>query len=227
MIRTLAALLLACLMIVRPEDVPKAWQPWSPLDLRAVPNMVSHWKLRSLSLRPDACRAALRAATAGARMMPDRNDSEICHIRNRVSLTRLSDAKLSPVETRCTIAARLLSWEAHVLQPAARTHLGAEVERLHHYSSFSCRRMRTSSGGSDRMSQHATANAIDVSGFTLSDGRKISLRRDWSGDGAKARFLREARDGLCDWFNIVLSPDYNALHADHFHADMGRYLVCR
>ncbi len=77
------------------------------------------------------------------------------------------------------------------------------------------------------MSQHATANAIDVSGFTLNDGRKISLKADWTGDDAKAKFLRAARDGLCDWFNTVLSPDYNALHADHFHADMGPYLTCR
>ena len=227
MIRALVAAFLACLMIFRPEDVPEPWQPWSALDLLARPNLVSNWKLRSLALRPQACRSALGDATRGVKMLGDRVDSDVCHIRNRVSLSRLSTASLSPVETRCTIAARLLSWEVHVLQPAARKHLGAGVARVHRYSSFSCRRMRTSSGRSGRMSQHATANAIDVSGFTLSDGRRISLQSDWSGDDAKAQFLRVARDGLCDWFNIVLSPDYNALHADHFHADMGSYLICR
>ena len=227
MLRALIAFLLTCLMVVRPEDVPKHWQPWSPLDLLAAPNPVSDWKLRSLALRPEACRVALAAAARGASMLPDREDSEVCHIRNRVRLTGLGTADLAPVETRCTIAARMLAWETHSVQPAARALLGAEVARIHHYSSFSCRKMRTNSGGSTRMSQHATANAIDVSGFTLSDGRRINLKADWSGDDAAARFLREARDGLCDWFNIVLSPDYNALHADHFHADMGHFLICR
>ena len=92
---------------------------------------------------------------------------------------------------------------------------------------YSCRQMRTSRGTSFRMSQHATANAIDISGFRLADGRSITLLRDWDGDTAKAAFLREVRDGLCDWFNITLSPDYNRLHADHFHADMGPFLTCR
>ena len=227
MIRAFVAAFLACLMVFRPEDVPKPWQPWSELDLLARPNLVSHWKLRSLSLRPAACRAALGAATRGVQMMNDRVESEVCHIRNRVNLSKLGSARLAPVQTRCAIAARLVSWETHVLQAAARKHLGTGVARVHHYSSFSCRRMRTSSGNSGRMSQHATANAIDISGFTLTNGRKISLKSDWNGDAATSAFLRSARDGLCDWFNIVLSPDYNALHADHFHADMGRFLICR
>ena len=34
-----------------------------------------------------------------------------------------------------------------------------------------------------------------------------------------AAFLREVRDGACDLFATVLSPDYNAAHADHFHLD--------
>lgn len=77
------------------------------------------------------------------------------------------------------------------------------------------------------MSQHATANAFDVSGFVLANGQRIILLKHWNGDGPKAQFLREVRNGLCEWFNVTLSPDYNALHADHFHVDMGPFLTCR
>jgi len=87
--------------------------------------------------------------------------------------------------------------------------------------------MRTSRGTSGRMSQHATANAFDIAGFELADGRRINLLSHWNGDGPEAAFLRQVRDGLCEWFNVTLSPDYNALHADHFHVDMGPFLSCR
>ena len=42
---------------------------------------------------------------------------------------------------------------------------------------------------------------------------------DWSDDGNKGAFLREVRDGSCQLFSTVLSPDYNAAHRDHFHLD--------
>ena len=227
MTRFLLALVLAAMMIFRPEDVPRHWQPWSPINLLAEPNLVSRWKLRSLALRPEACRVALASAGADFAAMDDKVESDACYIRNRVRLERTSAAGLHPVETRCTIAARLLLWERHDLQRAAQLHLGSPVARIHHLSSFSCRAMRTSSGAAGRMSEHATANAVDISGFTLGDGRRISLLEDWTGNSDAARFLRAARDGLCRWFNTVLGPDYNDLHRDHFHADMGRYPTCR
>ena len=68
-------------------------------------------------------------------------------------------------------------------------------------------------------SEHATADALDVADFTLADGRSISVLRDWKGEGEDAQFLRAVRDGACDLFATVLSPDYNAAHRDHFHLD--------
>jgi hypothetical protein len=77
------------------------------------------------------------------------------------------------------------------------------------------------------MSQHATANAFDIAGFRLRSGRVVSVKLDWGKTNTAGRFLFIARDGLCDWFNLTLSPDYNADHADHFHADMGWWRSCR
>ena len=55
----------------------------------------------------------------------------------------------------------------------------------------------------------------------------ISVKKDWAMGGGNATFLRAVRASLCDWFNVTLSPDYNADHADHFHVDMGWYRTCR
>jgi hypothetical protein len=88
-----------------------------------------------------------------------------------------------------------------------------------------------------RLSEHAKANAIDVSGFVLADGRVISVRSGWrtedsdaSGDEdaeAEAAFLRDVHGGACGLFRGVIGPDGDAAHADHFHFDMGRWRFCR
>ncbi len=95
-----------------------------------------------------------------------------------------------------------------------------------HLGTYACRNINHRETG--RRSEHATANAIDLSGFVLADGQQISLQDDWTGkDPRRAAFLRAVRDGACGFFDVVLSPDYNEAHRDHLHLDMGRYRACR
>jgi hypothetical protein len=61
-----------------------------------------------------------------------------------------------------------------------------------------------------------------VAGFRLEDGTRVSVVRDWTAGGAKSDFLKEVRDGGCDLFATVLSPDYNAAHRDHLHLDQAQ-----
>ncbi len=65
----------------------------------------------------------------------------------------------------------------------------------------------------------ASINTQRIGTEPLTDGRRISVLKDWDGEGDKAAFLRAVRDGACSGFATVLSPDYNAAHADHFHLD--------
>jgi hypothetical protein len=83
-----------------------------------------------------------------------------------------------------------------------------------------CRRLYGRSSGA--RSEHATANAIDISGFVLSDGTHVSIVRDWHSVNDRGRFLHAARDGACRLFSTVLSPDYNGAHRDHLHIDLAR-----
>ena len=116
------------------------------------------------------------------------------------------------------------------MQPAAMAAFGQRVVAVDHFGSFACRDIGGGRGeGSDRRSEHATANALDVAAFTLADGSTVSVARDWRRGASepRGRFLREVHDGACALWNVVLGPEYNAGHADHFHLDDGRFRACR
>ncbi|MGF1445807.1 MAG: extensin family protein [Pikeienuella sp.] len=223
----LAAVLLAAPMLLRPDDVPAPHAPWAPLDPAASLTWATPWKIARLDRAPSACRRALDRAGARATPLPDRDFAPACHIRDAVRLSRLGAARLAAEAVRCNIALRLALWERHVLQPAAKDLLGSPVGEIRHFGAYSCRAIRTPDGTARRMSEHATANAFDIAGFRLADGREISLVKDWAGGGREADFLRIAHRGLCRLFRVTLGPSYNALHADHFHVDEGPFRTCR
>ena len=155
--------------------------------------------------------------------LDDREETNACGITGRVVLRGVGQAALGEVETACATALRLAMWERHDLQPLAQEIFGSSVARIAHIGSYNCRRI----SGSERMSTHARAAAIDVTGFTLTDGTKLRLLNDWTTQGKAAEFLRRARNGSCDWFGTTLGPDYNAAHADHFHLQNEGWGTCR
>jgi len=194
---------------------------WTRLDLDEPIGRATRAKLVRLRGDADQCRrllaaigdadAAARPVTAGAHCGYDDG--------MRLLPERPSSIRYQPAEpvTSCAMAAGLALWERDIVQPAAIEHLGSPIVRVHHAGSYACRRLYGRSEGG--YSEHATANAFDVTGFTLADGRTISVLRDWKRDGPSAAFLRDIRDGGCRLFATVLSPDYNAAHADHLHFD--------
>lgn len=225
--RAIRALLLFAIIVAgmsyiyaHPEHNPTA-----PLDLRDPIGMATATKLVALRDDVPECRATLQRSGVAFAALPATGEGPCA----RPDRTRLSDYPLAPSSppVTCPVAAALEVWRTKSVEPAAREIFGTGLARIEHLGAFSCRRMY--SDPSAAWSQHATANAIDVSAFVLEDGRRINILRDWDGDEAEARFLREVRDGACGVFATVLSPDYNAAHADHFHFDQdNRWTgVCR
>lgn len=206
--------------------LPAAWNPTKPLAIADPLTPLTGWKLAHTAEDPTLCLAAL-AEAAMLTSREARRDSPQCYINDRVDLARIGKARLAPVETRCAIALRLAMWETHSLQPAAQDHLNAQVTTITHAGSYNCRPLRSTNGPTISMSTHATGDAIDITGFILSDGREISLLQDWASDTPSAAFLRDARDGACRFFALTLSPDYNRLHADHFHLQSRGGGLCR
>lgn len=199
------------------SDMDHYW----PLDLREKPGVFTQWRIRLLATDSQACRATLRRSEIAATPIAPRAMSNGCGYADAVALS--GGVLIATPPMRCAAAAAYATWLTHVVQPAAQKHLGARVLAVRTFGSYSCRDI---AGRPGRRSQHATANAIDVAGFRMSDGRDVSLVRDWD-RGAVGRFLSEIRDGACGLFAGVLSPDWNAAHADHFHLDMGRFDICR
>ena len=189
--------------------------PWAPLDLRDPTGLATERKLQALRSDPQQCRAVLqRSAIAFTQLEPAGEGA--CRRDDR---TRLDAYPLSPSTpvTTCPVAAAMQIWLDQGVQPAAQELFGQDVENIQHLGSYSCRRLYGADEGP--WSEHATANAIDVAGFVLEDGRHISFLSGWDGEDDGADFLRRVRSSACDVFGTVLSPDYNAAHRDHFHFD--------
>jgi hypothetical protein len=223
--RFLAIALLVILGILAYRNRPPEWDPRTPLDLRAEPGLMARIKVARLTREPDACFAALAASEVPLTRVPDRPHTASCAVEHAVVLpSSLHVTPHGPTAT-CRVAAAWALFERHVLQPAAMRYLGTAVIGVRHLGTYNCRNMNGAVTG--RRSQHATANAIDIAAFILRDGREIRLDRDWVGDNAEVAFLHAVRDGACRWFRVVLGPDYNAAHADHFHFDMGPMAACR
>ncbi|HEY9218446.1 MAG TPA: extensin family protein, partial [Phenylobacterium sp.] len=125
----------------------------------------------------------------------------------------------------CPVALGYVAWTRHVVQPAAREAFGEPVARVSHFGSYACRNVYGRADG--RRSEHATANALDVAGFVLRDGREVSVAGHFRDAGPRGAFLHQVRDGACHYFRAILSPDYNAAHSDHLHLDWGGYRACR
>lgn len=200
----------------RPQDVP-----WTPLDLGQPVGAFTARKLAGLTDDAAACQALLDTAGVRYTPLPPRTGPGGCGFADGVALAaggaRTIELSPAPLGTSCAIAASLTMWEWEVVQPAALRHFGRPVSRIDHYGSYSCRRLYGRASGG--WSEHATAAAIDIAGFRLSDGTRITVARDWDGARERAAFLHDVRDGACRLFATTLSPDYNAAHADHLHLD--------
>ena len=177
------------------------------------------------------CMAQLTAARVMFRPTPDRGDPQACGLRAGGVLgpDMGTVARMAPgdVEMTCRTALAVSIWRRQSVEPAAREILGSDVVQIDHFGAYACRNINTG-GASTRISAHAQASALDVAGVRLRDGRRINLKDDWfGGDEAEQRFLRRIRDDACRIFGTTLSPDYNAVHADHLHLEATETRFCR
>ena len=122
----------------------------------------------------------------------------------------------------CPMIAALDEWVAKVVQPVAQARFGQNVAQIDTMGSYSCRGMNGQTGA--KISEHAFGNALDVGGFRLADGRRITVVHDWTrGDEQSQAFLRDVHAGACESFTTVLGPGSNAFHYNHIHVDLAMH----
>ena len=218
--------------------VPDRFNPWAPLDVMAPPDMLTSYKLARARSAPEQCLAALAQTGMRYDILPDRITAPGCGFENAVRLTSAGVRIGAPVSLSCPMALSFFMWEKHALQASAQQHFGQRVDAIDHLGSYACRNINRGEGASPdarggSRSQHATADALDIAGFTLENGQKITVLKNWplasagSAPGPQALMLTDAHNGACRFFNGVLGPDYNAVHRDHFHLETGGYSMCR
>ncbi len=189
----LALLLASCSSDKRPElSLDEAYSP--PPAAIAV----------GCNIRPDQVGDASYLGTEGKGR---------CTVRDAWNIRSVAGVAFSqPATVNCSVASAYHDWLTNVVQPAAKKAYGAKVVGVQTPSSFSCR----TRNGTRKLSEHGTGNALDISGFTLSNGTVLVLERDYY----KSSFLKQIRKHACGRFKTVLGPGSNRDHADHFHFDM-------
>ncbi len=199
--------------------------PWEPPKLAAPPGFFAHIQMQRLLHDKAACRTVLDHApglayTPQADMTADAG----CGYDDVVLATRTPTAFSEAPVTTCALAAALYWWQAQ-LQSIAAQQLHTSIRRIDQIGTYECRNVNGAAAGP--RSEHATANAIDVEAFETADGRRITVLKDWGRQTDEGRFLRAAHDSACGVFGEVLGPDYNSLHANHFHLDEAAWQICR
>jgi hypothetical protein len=136
-----------------------------------------------------------------------------CGVEEPVRLSSVGGVQLSSAAIMdCGTATALLSWVQNSAQPRFNNTL-ARIETM---GSYDCRPRNNQAGA--RLSEHGKGRAIDIGGFVLTSGERITVLNDWGSRGW-GEALRAMHRDACGTFGTVLGPNANRQHANHFHFD--------
>jgi hypothetical protein len=225
---TAIALLAVGIGVLFRQGLVPAWlDPLPAIDLARPNAWFVDWRLAAIRRNSDLCRRVLTPPHIEAQPIADNPLRDGCGWINGVRMSAAGGVRAGFDKITCEAAAALALWLQYDLQEVAQEILGQRVVAVQSFGTYSCRNIVGNWLRRGWRSQHATANAVDIGGFTLANGRQISVRRDWRGEGPEARFLRAAHGRACRYFRVVLGPEFNTAHHDHFHFDRGPLMRCK
>lgn len=143
-----------------------------------------------------------------------------CGIKNAVRVRSVSGVALSTGAVMdCGTANALKKWMNGTAKPAM-SRKGGGLKSIKVAAHYACRTRNNQRGA--KLSEHGKGRAIDISGFTLQNGTKVSVLQGWNNRNY-SKPLRQMHKGACGPFGTVLGPNANKFHRDHFHFDTARY----
>ncbi|EKF43538.1 extensin family protein [Nitratireductor indicus C115] len=165
-----------------------------------------------------SCRASLTKLGIDFREQKPIREENGCEVPHPIIIDRLSrDIALEPdALVNCTTALALARFFATNVPDMAKQHLQKKIRGVQHASAYVCRPRR----GTQKLSEHAFANALDIGAFILEDGKPLPVQAQADAQSGAAKFLDAFRKAACGPFKTVLGPGSDADHADHFHLDM-------
>ncbi len=166
------------------------------------------------------CSAAIAALHIEAmRLAPI--DEDRCQVPEPLAVSAL-DGGITQFTTKaivnCAMATALAGWLKGSVDPAAARNLGGRITGLHIAASYACRNRDNLPNA--KLSEHAFANAIDISAFQVDGKRWVAVGGDH--DTGETAFLASVRKAACGPFTTVLGPGTDSFHTDHFHLDLAR-----
>ncbi len=163
-----------------------------------------------------ACRARLTELGVSFKEAPAESDPHGCSIPYPLKVESLGgEIDLSPdAEMNCAMAEAAARFMKDAVHPAAEQELGAGLKSIGHASAYVCRPRN----GTNKLSEHAFGNALDIATFNLKDGRSVQVEA--TTDEKIGKFLAAVRKAACGPFKTVLGPGSDADHALHFHLDL-------
>jgi hypothetical protein len=168
---------------------------------------------------PSSFCAANPSRFGNAERVADIDQGNGCFVHNAYRVSSLVGVRFNQSVTfNCSVANTTASWLDSVVQPAAEDAFGERVIGIDVPAGYSCRPRNNVRGA--KLSEHGMGNAIDISGFTLSSGRKVVVEQGWWGERDSKGFLRQVRNDACGPFKTVLGPGSDSHHKDHIHLDL-------
>jgi hypothetical protein len=225
--------------VPQPDTVPRRIVPVPMEAFAAEPDPGSDPKSQSGAPRetasvkadePSACQVRIADKIAVIEPLPSLSGPGDCGANDVVRLEAIiqpdkSRVTLSPPATmRCTMAEAVATWVREDLT-AATAQLDSLPRALDNYASYDCRGRNRVAGA--KISEHGLANAIDVRGIRLANGRFAEFT-----DPSVSREFREAvRQSACARFTTILGPGSDGHHETHIHMDLaerrGGYRLCQ
>lgn len=124
----------------------------------------------------------------------------------------------------CPLALSSALFVSQQARPLTKTWTGSELTRIEHLGSYACRNIYHRPDA--RRSEHASAEALDISAFQLANGERVTILRGWRSTKTQP-WLQALLTASCGYYGNGLGPDYNAAHANHFHLGMRGFGLCR
>lgn len=205
--------------------LPSHYNPFTPLSLDDPPGPITQYKLRGLT--PEACASLLSQANQKAliRTQPVADSAGACPLHNVVRVRDFGPVSLnSSFLASCPLALSSALFVSQQARPLTRTWTGSELVRIEHLGSYACRNIYHRPDA--RRSEHATAEALDISAFRLANGERVTILHGWRSTKTQP-WLQALLTASCGYYGNGLGPEYNAAHANHFHLGMRGFGLCR
>jgi hypothetical protein len=135
------------------------------------------WSDNEIAAAKLDCAKLLSGVTLEYETLPPLKEG-ICGAPAPILVKSIGGVAIEPPATMtCALASGVASWISKTLQPKAKALLGTQVVKLHNATSYSCRNRY--GGETTPLSEHALANALDVSEFVFASGETATVLASW------------------------------------------------